>query len=86
VFRYSKKENTRSSEQAAPKLQRQAISATPKDGENNISRKPSRVGERDLISIALSQERRQSNECRFDRHELLHWLHLLATAVNGHAS
>jgi hypothetical protein len=32
VFRYSKNENAKSSQQVTPKLQRQAISASPKDG------------------------------------------------------
>src|SRR5580704_6765227 len=54
VSRYSKQENVMSSPAAAPKLQRQAISAKPRDGRRNMARKPSRVGEREVMEDAAS--------------------------------
>src|SRR6516225_4165884 len=49
VSRYSIPKTRRRVAQAAPKLQRQAISARPTDGCANIALKPASVGERDSI-------------------------------------
>src|SRR5580693_2165507 len=54
VSRYSKQENVMSSPAVAPKLQRQASSAKPRDGRRNMARKPSRVGEREVMEDAAS--------------------------------
>src|SRR6185312_16281862 len=45
LLMYSAKQNTANRQKAAPKLHRQATSATPTEGRWNIARKPSRVGE-----------------------------------------
>lgn len=55
VCKYSETENTNARQQAAPKLQRQAISASPNAGCRN-TRNPSSVGEPDFMSHKLSQE------------------------------
>jgi hypothetical protein len=45
VFKYSSKESSSSRLAAKPKLQRQAISASPREGRRTIDRKPLSVGE-----------------------------------------
>ena len=49
LSRYSRSENASSETVAKPKLQRQAISAKPNDGRENMASKPASVAERCAI-------------------------------------